>query len=380
MLGAGTHTVLLTRRGGATILGALTELQRVAWGRSPSATSSATVEIAAPSESCCRALEQVRSWGTEIAIFRDGERVWEGPIIRPRFRGDSVTIEARDPTAWFAKRLIHTAIKRTDVELTELFEDYIRAALRRDNPNLLDWIMRTEDTKVTVDADFEADTTYVMDEMDRLSGEGLLWTMLGRRLIFGNTTSLSQIGPLTQEHFSDPLEVLEDGEAAATRYVMHGAEVTGSAGGVDPYYGLLEYQDTDDQITREPKATATAARRLALTNPPPLRLEEQQATLLPGAPVTMAQLVPGAPMAISLTGVCRPISTLVGLGEVSVDAGPESEAVSIGIAALDIARFPRPTGGFGRSGVTPAAPNYRITEDGDVRITEDGQPRILEGS
>ncbi|MGW1711014.1 hypothetical protein ACWCP8_37545 [Streptomyces sp. NPDC002206] len=51
----------------------------------------------------------------------------------------------------------------------------------------------------------------------------------------------ARVGALTDADFPDGLVIVEDGLALSTRWVIHGKDdVEGEAGGVHPYYGLLE--------------------------------------------------------------------------------------------------------------------------------------------
>lgn len=90
------HTAFLYDRGGQRQIGALTPLARVHWERKRDDMSMATVYIATTSPECNKALGLAEAGRAELVIFRGGMRVWEGPITRISYMGNSAEIEAHD--------------------------------------------------------------------------------------------------------------------------------------------------------------------------------------------------------------------------------------------------------------------------------------------
>lgn len=100
------HTAALYDRGGRKKLADLGDLERVKWERRRDDPSTATAYIGTPGIECQKALGLAESGRVELVIFRGAERVWEGPISRISYRGDSVEIEARDVMLYVVRTIM----------------------------------------------------------------------------------------------------------------------------------------------------------------------------------------------------------------------------------------------------------------------------------
>ncbi|MGW1539737.1 hypothetical protein ACWCPM_05575 [Streptomyces sp. NPDC002309] len=118
MAGCGTHTAVIADRTGAPISPATT-LTEVEWLRLLDETSTARVVIN-PDGDCCEALGRVRSWRHNLLIYRDGQFVWEGPIITPTWSLGQLEIRAADIGAWLDRRVVHETIQFGGSDLADI--------------------------------------------------------------------------------------------------------------------------------------------------------------------------------------------------------------------------------------------------------------------
>jgi hypothetical protein len=103
------------------------------WQRIRNATSTASVRIAPYDTEACRgALDGLTAWGNMLAIVRNGQRVWDGPVMGWS-TGDGVTIRARDRSAMLAKRLVGADITYDTVFTYDVFTDLVMTLLNDAN-------------------------------------------------------------------------------------------------------------------------------------------------------------------------------------------------------------------------------------------------------
>lgn len=100
------HTAALYDRGGRKKLADLGDLQRIKWERKRDDPSTATAYIGTPGLKCQEALGLAETGRVELVIFRGAERVWEGPISRLSYKGESVEIEARDVMLYVVRTIM----------------------------------------------------------------------------------------------------------------------------------------------------------------------------------------------------------------------------------------------------------------------------------
>ncbi|MFE5094584.1 hypothetical protein ACFRCI_30590 [Streptomyces sp. NPDC056638] len=116
----------------------------------------------------------------------------------------------------------------------------------------------------------------------------------------------------------------------ATRWDIHGKDaVKGEAGGIHPYYGLLERVAEETSILDDISAEAAARSRLAASSPAPVFIDSQEATLAPDASVDVSALVPGWCVDVTTTQTCRTISQSLKIATVKVKEGSDGETVSL---------------------------------------------------
>lgn len=102
----------------------------IRWQRTRNQTSTGTVTIAPyDTEACNGALTGLTAWGNMLAVIRNGQRVWDGPVVGWSV-GDGVTISARDRSAMLAKRLVGADLTLPNVPLTyDLYDHLVNVLL-----------------------------------------------------------------------------------------------------------------------------------------------------------------------------------------------------------------------------------------------------------
>lgn len=333
-LGCGEYSVQITSRCGGRAKCELTRaMENLEWGRTMDATSEAKFRVSLSGDAgqvCCACLGDTRTWINSVSILRDGQLTWFGPVFNLRYRSDYVDVVARDITAWWDKRAIHNDYVFVDATLREIIETLMHDALSEDDPCiLLDRVnYGTGLDTVRIDKTINAYEGYLGDVMRDLAKSYIDYTAIGSAVFIDAPLKWGPFTTLTDEHFQTELEVEERGVEAATRQITSGGddEVIGTAGGISPYYGLLEEIYTEDSIDTEKDAKLSSRNRLVGSDPAPLYLNiPQGAKLSPKAPTCIEQLVPGTRFKVALRDVCRPIQMTGVLTALSVKVDADEE-------------------------------------------------------
>ena len=323
---AANYEVSITYRGGSQPLGVF-EPEVVVWGRVQDDFSEARIDLPA---SCCGKLEQVRSWSHEVHIARDGEEVWCGPVVVPSNCRSGNVIIARDMLWWEARRVIHEDHVSAAQGAVSIARDLIVDGFAPDDPNVLAYL-DTAGVGVISDREYLANSKYVLDALKDLAKGGIDFTAIGRRIVVRpQGTSLGRTAILNCEHFQGDVCASDNGLQAATKAIITGEGVTGEAGGVDPYFGLVEVLHNDTTITSASTAADQARAIVAAGNPPPLLVQPpDNAALSPDSPVCMSELVPGVTVPVVLDCVCRPVAQDLRLSKLTVRWDSTGEQVGV---------------------------------------------------
>lgn len=314
------YTAELRTRDGRRRLAALPGLTHATWERALCATSQATLDITPRSRACAAALKRAAPWSCEVALWRDRELVWAGPVADTDdgATAGTVTITAVDVSGWLARRIIHTGYDTsaapTDAVLVAAMS--VTDAYAPDDPNVLRG-MRVIPGAGPIARTVEAETAYAAADLAELVSLGVGWTVLARSIVlFPAAQGAGQIPALGPRHFAgDHQRLALDGSRAVTRAVLQGGGVRAEAGGVDAVFGLLEYLETQASYTSESDAALAAAGHLAR---PVTVLDGSGHPLTARAPVTVAALVPGA--LCSVTGRGAVLQVTAGMQLVKVAA------------------------------------------------------------
>lgn len=345
-LGCGEYRVLITDRcGGNQVCDLTDQLVGLSWGRLLDETSEATVTIGVGGNDiaeCCGCLGEARTWIRSLAIYRDGSLVWFGPITNLLYKREFVVVTARDVSAWLDKRVLHVTQNFVGTRLRDAVLALMTDWLSPDDPcGLLG--------SLSLGAGLNAVTlTRVMNRLDGSAGDMfrdlarnfLDFTVLGNQIIVDRDLTYGPFLGLTDEDFQVELEVEERGLEAATQWWVTGnsGAAVGTAGGEDPYYGLLESIAAEDSVMTDSEATTSAEGHLDATNPAPLYVNiPDGAKLSPDAPLCIENLVPGALINVNLRSICRPMLYQGRLTAVKVDyTGGEKGDENVGITLAPI--------------------------------------------
>lgn len=327
---------------------ALTPLARVKWERRRDDISTATAYVSTPSKECAEQLALLEAGRMELVIFRGTERVWEGPITRVAYKGETVEIVAHDvmhyvnrtamsgeynnkyPNTTYVldrvKRIMDTELARKealDPPINVLAHaKYLYAVPRTDSRTAA----HTQKMQSTIFAHIDA---YA-------ARGGLDYTVVGRSILFWDVHQpIGQTPMVTADDFmADPIITQYGMELATKVYITDGKGHYGQHGGNDAYYGEWEMvQDAYDENTSGPdddpdptvsEMNSQASRIWSQTRVPPLVVRiPDNTTLNPNGVLSITDLVPGVwvPLSAKLPG--RTVSQMQKLDNMSVEESAE---------------------------------------------------------
>lgn len=341
LLGRGKNTAWIYMKGGQVPVAPIKDPTALEWNRVLNDVSDATVDVATGQHGeCCSVYGKIGTWGHEIVMFRDGERVWEGPITNIKWRRGGVSIIAQDVLAR-SKRKATTAryVEVADQVVDQALLD-IQDCFATNDPNVLAHVQvlgagtgpaNTRDVKVY--------GGYWYDQLQELSKAGLMWTVVGRRIIlWPSTVNLGTTATLLPaDHMSGEVEIEEDGMELATDTVAVNDE--GLAGtnytGVDPFYGQVEMLIASDGLTSA-ALNSVAAQHGELHRPAPLILNVPQGSVLScDAPFGIDELVAGTTVPVKVdSGLCRTLLATQQLTNLKVTQNSDGEKVAVTVQPL----------------------------------------------
>ncbi|MFI6289997.1 hypothetical protein ACIBEJ_00340 [Nonomuraea sp. NPDC050790] len=309
------------------------------WSRVLDDTSEANITVPYQGPDCCKLLGEARSWCNELAIFRDQQLVWQGPLVRIEHRGDDTLLAARDVTQWLFRRKIRNLIDFTgtsNADLAVIAAALIEHGFAPDDPNVLAYLMITA-AGIVGERKYAKNSGYILDHLRELARTGLDFTTLGRRILLMGEGPLGRLPGLSDEHFVGPLAVIEDGLSAITHATVVGKGITAEAGGIGTC-GLLEFIATEEEIQDATSAQAEAGALVVGGNPAPLFLEvPDNSQLAPETPIGINDLIPGAIIPVTSEATCRLVAADLRLIRMKVAfSEADGEKVGITLAPLGI--------------------------------------------
>lgn len=368
VLGSGKHQVFLYDRGGENRIGRLLGTTTVRWERQRDAISESTV-ILDPSVCRASALDSLQKGigRYEIVIFRNGVRVWEGPITRTTWKSRSVEVTAHDVCHYLARTAMRNAYdNRYSAEnskvapVTTRMEVILAHELARKEAlvppiNVLPFLeLRTNTDTATTSRFTPPYFSSVWEEMDHMGAKsGLDYTAVGRRILLNDVHDVIGRTPmLTDNDFLDDLIVTSYGmELATSSAVTDGEGRYAVVGGVDDFYGEVElihtmygegvdFADPDNPTEAELDALAAELRSQAQRNlsgryPIPTIVRVPDGTRLnPNAPVPIELLVPGVRVPIRTTRLRITLQQEQKLDYVKVEETKAGESVSVKLSPV----------------------------------------------
>lgn len=299
----------------------------------------------AAGDTCCECISNTRTWRNELMITRDGEPIWgPGPIVNITIQREIAHLIARDVVAWLDVRAVHTDYTFDQVDLATIAQTVIVDALTLGPaaslpPDKQDacilGLASFSPTGKPGDLVVKANTQTAGEVLRELAQSGLDFTVVKRSLIVGANFAFGPIGPLRDEDFMGDLEVTEHGLAAATKWYESGAPgVSGTCGGVDPYFGLIERAvEGQSNALTSAELNRMACERLAISNPPPLTVNVPPGSgLSPNAAVCPEVLVPGTLVDLDIQELCRPAIVRQRITAVEFRSDDNGELVAVTIA------------------------------------------------
>jgi hypothetical protein len=348
------HRAFLYDRGGERRIGELTQLRQVRWGRSRDDTSIGNVFVKTPDATCSRVVAEIEPGRHELVIFRGGQRVWEGPIVRTDETGDRIEVDARDITHYLNRTILRAAYNNAYPRIayaTERMRKILTAELARkeslDPPiNVLKHMKITTHTKTAkTSRKTFAYEKYVFEELDSLAAKGGIdYTVVGRALFINDVNDVIGQGPaLSSADFDGNLSVSLYGvETGTYSAVTDGLGKWGAFGGVDPYYGEIELLHTiydEDTTTAQREAdaitkaemSAQARRNSSGRYPTPILIRVPEGATLRSdrADDMMDVLVPGVRFAIRSDKTYRKVTQVQKLDRLVVEEDSNGERVQV---------------------------------------------------
>lgn len=315
---------------------------QVTWERVLDATSTASVTIGGANgragSSCCSLLADVHCWANEIAIHRNGSRIWAGPITDIKFDDDAATILAEDVSAWLGERRVHQNHTFRKTELTVIYKAIIDDAMSVDNvPGVQ---VRRSRTGLHGTRKIRTDQYRMADkELAELARDGIDWTTIDRTIYVGgaNASYLPPPATIRDEHIASPPTVNEQGVVVTNFTVIGGgneddkATVWGTAKQssrrIKRIYGIHEQVITEDRVKDAESATTAAQARIDAFEIPPVTFSGGQ--LSPDSPFPIEELVPGRAFSARLLDGCRVVTGDYFLTKVSGSHSATEDSVTI---------------------------------------------------
>lgn len=406
-LGCGTHRVFVYDRGGMVLRGEIKPLERVQWGRKRDDIANCIIDTNGFDQDCCTLLGNLQSWAHELVVYRDKERVFEGPITRITYTSENVQIEAKDVMAYLYRRVMRQGYNDTyrRVDLTpktppqpigqpgggpytivgqntvvDRALQITLNALAYQDPNVLPYVTAIRNAgDATEQRNIPDYAKSAWEEIDDLAATaGLDYTTVGRRILYWDThRTIGRLPEMRDGDFSDPVIVTEYGMNLSNWYVVtnnNGVAGIAVPAGLDPdspsewaqRYGPVEmvasaYGEQEGDVVETDALTpaelealvaslsAQAIRGIANRWPVPVTVRvPDNSTLNPKLNLGINQLIPGVWVPLRATLTCRKLSQWQKLDSLDVEETNGQEFIRVTMS-------PAPHGGDDDPDLTGAA-------------------------
>jgi hypothetical protein len=354
-----SYSVKIMWRANATVfmVPQLDQITSIKWERVLNDTSTAEIEISVQGAGaeCCGQLGQITEWCHELWIYRDGQCVWQGPVVTVVAGRDTVTVTAHDVTAWLARLANYQTLTYGNWGPTSIVWDIITRNLRSalsvpaDYPNMIDYMV-VEGTDVRMNYRKGKWIEYVLTIMDDLTQYGFQYTTVGRSLYLRDIKSATDLtqARLTSADLLGDVKVTRNGLGARTHgfaTTQQQNQETGQWEGKaylavllgTPYGrldGIANFTD-EDATTAQLRAAALSVR--GNRYPAPVSIDvTNNAQLSPTAPVTVDMLVPGETFDVALDDFCLPVQQSFRLTEVGGEWTTGGEKLTASFSSLSI--------------------------------------------
>lgn len=359
-LDCGIYDVFIFTRGLGQIVGRI-PFNQLNWTRVLDDTSSAEVTVDGVSNAgtmahCCQLLGSIEPWEHEIGIYRNGLRVWSGPVVHVSYPSEQVVIDALDLSAWLAVRYLHYNhnFVAPNADLATNWLALVDDAMSvEDSAGLFAHVQAL--TGVQGERLYTQDMgTLAADAISELARTGLDWYCVDRRMVGGPVAVQPPAYPdaqplptLIDESFRDAPQVDRDGNLMGNSWFVGGSgagpggnSIIGVYGPewpgppdfpdhvhqaaapdystIEGTYGRIERRVNETKILDQPSIDQNAATRYDLTKLPVDVISS--GTLLPTAGIDIRQLTPGSLQNVHLTRACVQIGAPYRLKQLTVTA------------------------------------------------------------
>jgi len=313
MLGVGVYDAVITDRGGVSRIGPLSDVLRMTarWQRDDIGTADVRVAVTPETEEF---LSDLRTGRHELVLYRNGVRVFEGPLTRLNYTRTELQITASDVAWYLSRRALQYDYDRrypnqgSAVRLCEkVMEDHYPSSGDPFNIGQYVTVLETGEDARTASL-HAAGSKTVWELIDQLAQNGGLdYVVRGRRIVISDTNTRMHVSPqMWNEDFASDLEVVEYGSELCTRYyTANNRGATGVAIADSrwlDYYGYIDKvsnADTEEEGEDEQQPfaelAAQAKRALEVSYPSPVDiLVPSNSLVVPGSASEFTDLLPGS--------------------------------------------------------------------------------------
>lgn len=365
-LGCGTHSAWVVDKCSGPRVCSLTDADLITYDRRLDDISEAEVQIpigGSLDTPCCRCLGDLEPWCHELVIARDGEVVWQGPIIEVVYTLNRVTVRARDKLAWLTVRINEgdlAYLNNTTVSLTDIAQDIVETAMADDgdSPCVLDCIINLGDGLPAGTDRSRCFPAYrgptAFDDFQRIAETGVDYTVVRNCLILGSEDlQVNPIATLMDHHIlGEGLEIRKDGNLYGNRFFTRfDGDETGPAscdGSLSPQpafaentdtqcYGLIERFTEDLSGIPSFDAAQTVAQSYAdASSVAPRTIEfPAGAQLAPETPWEINEMIPGQRVNVAMSLYCLPVFQSFRLLGMRVEDNPAGEVITVQLGTLN---------------------------------------------
>lgn len=341
-LGNGNNVAFIYTRDGMKRLSGAIKASSIEWGRDLCGINRPLVKVAA---SDCGELNNVHPLAHNLVIYRNGDRVAEGPIrVRNDLAEGGLELTASDVLGLTEKRPNRAARTLTSSAVVTEAVWTINQAFGPDDPNVIAHVQVVGGTGGSVSRDLQVAAGSHYDDLSSLVAAGLRFTTVGRSIVlWADSTVIGYLPTLDpRKHLGVGAGFIEDGDNLATEVTARDdaanvVRVVGPDGAVDPYYGLVGGLVALSSDATTASLTQYARSILGQSYPAPVLIDlPDSATLSCDSPFPIGTLVPGvlAPVETT-TATGRKMSGTFVLSNVKVtQAAGADEKVTVSYVPL----------------------------------------------
>lgn len=352
-LGCSTYDVWVTERGGGRGLWQL-PFTSVGWDRALNDRGTATVDFdgltGKASSKCCGEFEAVKPWKHELAIFRNTEMIWCGPVTGKTADDKGGHINASDLSVWWKRRRIHQDHIDVQRDLGVLFYEYVRDAMSTDTSPRLDLQFAGGECGVLGDRRVLAsEYAIAWPKLQELAESGCDWTVVGRQLITaaGREFFSSVLGTITDGVVAGIEDLTHDGAGMANDVAVVGDGVGEAGASVVGRYENAEHQaeygrheiTVSDSNIRDANSAGFRARSIYELSKNPVRVLSG-ASLKENFAYGINEMVPGDVWRLNVGELCELVQGAVRVHAISGSFGPEHDRVSLSFGPIGTTSVP----------------------------------------